>query len=74
MIEVVSISAGDYYSGPYTSGSTVDVVLRSDNEFVSCDGILIWDEDATSLDDIFEEWKDLARAGEEGYDYWVTKS
>ena len=72
-VEVVLVEDSGYYSSEYISGSTVKVTLRRDDEYVSCDDILIWDSDEY-LSDIFNEWKELAEAGEEGYDYWVTVS
>jgi len=65
MITVVSVVDGAYYAGPYTSGSTVNVTLTDGMHTVTCEGILIWEED--SLEEIFEEWMELAAAGEEGY-------
>lgn len=58
------------------NGTTVKVTLRRDSdigfEYVSCDDILIFDED--SIDEaVFEEWKEMAEAGEEGYTYELIK-
>lgn len=67
-VVVVSIEDGGYYVGEYTSGSTVNVTLQRGEDFASCDGILIWDEDAgEDLNDIFDEWVAMAVDGEEGY-------
>ncbi len=68
MVEVISIEDAGYYSDAYTSGSTVRVTLARDGEFVTCDGILIWEEEYVG-DELFEEWKGCALAGEEGYIY-----
>lgn len=71
-IEVVSIKEGGYYSSGTVHGSTVDVTMRRDDEFASCEGILIWEAaDNEELDEMFEMWKQFAEAGEEGYKYWT---
>lgn len=67
-IRVVSIEDGDYFNSDYTSGSTVNVTLKRDGETAKCEGILIWDEDMMD-DDLFDEWKAMAEAGEAGYTY-----
>ncbi|MGI9141676.1 MAG: hypothetical protein ACR2IJ_00645 [Fluviibacter sp.] len=66
-VEVVSVKDAGYYSSEYASGSTVKVTLQRGTETVSCDGILIWEDEMA--DDAFEEWMDCALAGEEGYAY-----
>ena len=66
-VEVVSVEDAGYYVGEYTSGSTVKVTLKRGDEIASCDGILIWEEDMA--EDCFDEWAELAQAGEEGYTY-----
>ena len=67
-VEVVSVEAGGYYTSEYTSGSTVNVTLQRGGDFASCDGILIWDEEAEEdLNDLFDEWVAMAVSGEEGY-------
>lgn len=69
-VEVVSVEAGDYYTSEYTSGSTVNVTLMRGNEIAKCEGILIWEAEAQEeLDELFEEWRAMAEAGEEGYTY-----
>jgi len=51
----------------------VDVVLRRGNEYVSCTGMLIWDDEA--MESTFEEWKDIASNDEMSEDsgclHWV---
>ena len=64
-VEVVSVEAGGYYSGAYTSGSTVNVTLQRGGDFASCDGILIWEDEMA--DEAFDEWVACAIEGEEGY-------
>lgn len=67
-VVVVSIEDAGYYSGQFTSGSTVKVTLQRGTEIVSCDDILIFEEELADSD-LFDEWKELALAGEEGYTY-----
>ena len=66
-VVVVSVEDAGYYSSEYTSGSTVKVTLQRGNEIASCDGILIWEEEFA--EEAFDEWVELALAGEEGYTY-----
>ena len=66
-VQVVSVEDAGYYSGQFTSGSTVKVTLRRGNEVASCDDILIWEEEFA--EECFDEWVELALAGEEGYTY-----
>lgn len=68
MIKTVSVTEGEYYTGEMTQGSTVNVTLARGDETVTCNGILIWDEELAD-NDTFEEWKAMALAGEEGYTY-----
>ena len=64
-VKVVSVEDAGYYSGAYTSGSTVKVALQRGKDFASCDGILIWEEDMA--EDCFDEWVACAVDSEEGY-------
>ena len=66
-VEVVSVEDAGYYAGEITSGSLVKVTLQRGDEVASCDGILIWEEEMA--EDCFDEWAELALAGEEGYTY-----
>lgn len=66
-VEIVSVEDDGFYSDAYTSGSCVKVTLQRGNEVASCEQILIWEEEFA--EDAFEEWKELALAGEEGYTY-----
>ena len=66
-VEVVNIEAAGYYASEYASGNCVKVTLQRGTETVSCDGILIWEEELA--EDCFEEWMDCALAGETGYTY-----
>lgn len=67
-VEVVSIEDAGYYSSEYASGSTVKVTLQRGEEYATCDGILIWEEEYVG-EELFEEWKQYALAGEEGYTF-----
>ena len=67
-VVVVSVEAAGYYAGEYTSGSTVKVTLQRGEEVVSCDDILIWEQELAD-NDLFDEWVALALDGEEGYVY-----
>ena len=70
-VEVVSVEDAGYYSDAYTSGSTVKVTLKRGEDFATCDGILIWDEEMANSD-TFDEWAECAIAGEEGYSAMLT--
>lgn len=71
-VEVVSVEAGGYYIGGGTSGSTVNVTLQRGEDFASCDGILIWEEELADSD-LFDEWVAYAVAGEEGYTAMIVE-
>ena len=62
-----------YYNGlkdgNSCSGSTVTVTLRKGRQYARCEGILIWEEENKEF--AFEEFKEFALAGVEGYTYWV---
>jgi hypothetical protein len=70
-VKVVNVVAGSYYSDEYTSGGLVNVTLQRGKEQVTCNDILIFDADDAATNDTFEEWKQLAQDGEEGYDYSI---
>ena len=65
-VEVVSVKDAGYYTSEYASGSTVKVTLKRGEDFATCDGILIWEEELADSD-CFDEWVACAVAGEEGY-------
>ena len=69
-IEVISIEDAGFYSSERMYGSTVKVTLQRGNQFVSCDDILIWEEEYL-CDDMFDEWRQCAEEGEAGYKYWT---
>lgn len=64
-VKVVSVVAGKYYNGKNTSGNTVNVTLTNGVQNITCEDILIWEEE--ELEELFEEWVGYAEAGEEGY-------
>jgi hypothetical protein len=70
-VELVGTTGGSYFADKYTSGSAYGYVLRRGNEYVSCDEVLIMETDEEELEYTFEDWKEAAAAGEEGYAYWV---
>lgn len=74
VVEIVEIEDGDYFVGSTTQGGTVNVTLRRGDAFVRCEGILIFEEEDFDevADEIFEEWMEDAKAGEEGYTTWVA--
>ncbi len=71
-VEVVSVKDAGYYKSEYASGSTVKVTLKRGEDFATCDGILIWEEEYA--EDCFNEWLDCAVAGEEGYDAMIFEN
>lgn len=75
-VTIVAIEDGEFFMGTHTSGSTINVTLRHDGidgiEYVTCEGILILEEDEVD-EGLFEEWKSYALAGEEGYTYELIK-
>lgn len=70
-VEIVSIADGGFYADAYTSGSTVNVTLQRGGDFVSCDGILIFEEDMA--EECFDEWVAMAVDGVEGYTAMLTE-
>ena len=64
-----------YYNGiadgNSCSGNTVTVTLSKGRERARCEGILIWDEADDNVEHCWDEFKEFALAGEEGYSYWV---
>lgn len=65
-VTVISVEDAGFYADKYTSGSTVKVTLERNGDFVTCDGILIWEEEYCDSD-LFDEWVGYAVDGEEGY-------
>lgn len=71
-VEVFSAEPAGYLQTEYASGTTTNYTLRRGNEYVSCDEVLILETDEESLEDTFEEWKEMAESNEEGYKYWTV--
>jgi len=71
-VTVISVEAAGYYEDANTSGSTVKVTLKRGEDFATCDGILIWDEELADSD-TFDEWVACAKAGEEGYSAMIVE-
>ena len=71
-VKVVSVEDAGFYSGPYTSGSTVKVTLKRGEDYVDCDSILIW-EDELATNELFDEWVECAMNREEGYSAMIVE-
>ena len=71
-VQVVNIEDAGYYVSKYASGSTVTVTLKRDEDYVTCEGILIW-EDEYATDDLFDEWVACAVNKEEGYTAFIVE-
>ena len=69
-VKVIDIQAAGFYADGRTHGSTDKIVLQKGNEFVSCNGVLYFEED--ELEDMFEQWCECAGEGEEGFEYWTV--
>lgn len=65
-VKVVRVKEAGSYSDAHVSGDTVAVTLQRGTQQVTCDGILIW-EDEMADDDTFDMWVECAEYGEEGY-------
>jgi hypothetical protein len=65
-VQIVSVTEGAYYSSEYASGGTVNVTLQRGGDFVSCDGILIFESEQVD-NDLFDDWVAAAMEGEEGF-------
>jgi len=65
-VQIVSVEDAGYFTSNITSGSTVTVTLKRDEDYATCEGILIFEEELVN-DDLFDEWVACAVAGEEGY-------
>ena len=73
VVEIVDVTDAGYFVGEGTSGALNGYTLRCGNEFVSCDEVLIMETDEEELAWTFEDWKQAALAGEEGYKYWTAE-
>lgn len=65
-VEVVSMEDAGYYADKYISGSTIKVTLQRGEDYATCDGIVLWEEEYCDSD-LFDEWVACAVGGEEGY-------
>jgi len=65
-VKIVSVTDGGYYSSEYASGNTVNVTLQRGGDFVSCDGILIFESEEVD-NDLFDDWVAAAMDGVEGF-------
>lgn len=72
-VQIVEATDAGYFVGNGTSGALTGYTLQRGNEYVSCDEVLIMEMDEETLEDTFEDWKQAAEAGEDGYDYWVVE-
>ena len=70
-VKVVNVTCGGYYADADTSGGLVNVTLQRGNEQVICNDILIFDAEDAATDDTFDEWRDFAKQGVEGYEYSI---
>lgn len=71
-VQIVSEKDAGYMVSEFASGTLTAYTLRCGNEYVSCDEVLILEEDEETLGWTFEEWKEAALRGEEGYAYWIA--
>lgn len=71
-IQVVSIEDAGYFTSNITSGNTVTVTLKRDNDYVTCEGILIWENELAD-NDLFDEWVACAVNKEEGYTAYIVE-
>ena len=71
-VKVISVEDAGHVSNAYTSGSTVKVTLQRGEDFATCDGILIWEEELADSD-LFDEWVACAVDGEEGYSAMIVE-
>ena len=70
-VQIVDEEYAGYMHNEYASGVLTGYTLRLGNEFVYCDEVLILERDEEELFYVFDEWKQAALAGEEGYEYWT---
>ena len=65
--QIVSISSGQC---PRHASHAQQVILQRGGEFAACDGLLVFDREAA--DAVFEDWRDRARMGEEGFQHYFA--
>lgn len=71
-VQIVDEQYAGYMLNEYASGVLTGYTLRRGNEFVYCDEVLIMEADEEELFYVFEDWKQAALDGEEGYEYWTA--
>ena len=71
-VEIVDEQYAGYMLNEYASGVLTGYTLQRGNEFVYCDEVLIMEADEEELFYVFEDWKQAALDGEEGYEYWTA--
>lgn len=71
-VKVVNVTSAGFYADAHTSGGLVNVTLQRGNEQVTCNEILIFDPEDAATNDTFDEWRDMAKEGIEGYEYSIV--
>jgi len=71
-VQIVDEQYAGYMLNEYASGVLTGYTLQRGNEFVYCDEVLIMEADEEELFYVFEDWKQAALEGEEGYEYWTA--
>ena len=71
-VQIVDEQYASYMLNEYASGVLTGYTLQRGNEFVYCDEVLILETDEEELFYVFEDWKQAALDGEEGYEYWTA--
>lgn len=71
-VQIVDEQYAGYMLNEYASGALTGYTLQRGNEFVYCDEVLILETDEEELAYTFEDWKQAALEGEEGYEYWTA--
>lgn len=66
------ISDDGHYLDEHTGGNCVEVTLERDGVFVTCNGIVLWDDEGQGdggeiIEETFDEWLGYANAGKEGF-------
>ena len=64
-VTVKQRDAGAYFADENTSGSTENITLTNGVQEVTCEGVLIFEEE--DLEETFDDWLQCAEDGEDGY-------
>lgn len=70
MAKLISIEESNEVAGPNSgwNGSLIDVVLERDGQQLKGTGITYLEEESEDyLDEVFDEWLELAEQGEDGF-------